>query len=114
MRKAVEFALCVCLVTIPTFGQNTTSANPNTTIQCRSLDGSRTAIQPDEKLIGDQVCKSVLVQTFTPTQAASPNLQATPKQDFVPPSSVPAASVPTPAVEIVPNSVFITPMNGFE
>lgn len=103
MRKAIEFALCVCMLAIPAFAQNTAAPKPNTTIQCRPLNGSTTPIQPDEKLIGDQICKQVLVQTDTPVPAA------TPKQD-----SAPAPSASTPPVEAVPNSVFISPMNGFE
>jgi hypothetical protein len=114
MKKAVEFTLCVCFLAIPTFGQNAAAPKPNTTIQCRSLDGSSTPFQPDEKLIGDQICKAVLVQKLTPgpaeTPLTSPNAQAAmPKQD-----SIPASSVSTSAVEFVPNSVFISPMNGFE
>ena len=119
MRKAFEFALCVCLLAISTFGQNAASTNPNTSIQCRSIGGSTTAVQPDEKVIGDQICKAVLVQKLTPTQATSPTPLATPTQNFVPASSVPTSSAPTSAaptsaVEVVPNTVFITPMNGFE
>ena len=44
--------------------------------------------------------------TPTITPAAQ---QATPKQD-----SVPASSASTSEVEVIPNSVFIAPMNGFE
>jgi hypothetical protein len=110
MRKAVEFTLCVCFLAIPTFGQNAAAPEPNTTIQCRSLDGSSARVQPDEQLIGDQICKAVLVQKLTATPMTSPNPQgAMPKQD-----SVLVSSVPISAVEVVPNSVFISPMNGFE
>ena len=114
MRKAVEFALCVCLLAIPTFGQNAAAPKPTTTVQCRSLDGSMTPIQPDEKVMGDQICKAVLVQKPTPgpaeTSLTYPNAQAAmPKENFVA-----VSSVSTSAVEVVPNSVFISPMNGFE
>ena len=101
MRKAFEFGLCFCLLAIPAFGQNATAPKSSTTIQCRSLNGSTTPIQPDEKVIGDQVCKAVPVDV-TPTQA-------TPSED-----SVPAPSPSTSGSERVPNSVFISPMNGFE
>ncbi len=103
MRKAIVFAF---LLAIPAFGQN---AAPNTAIQCRPLNGSSTPIQPDEKLIGDQICKSVLVQKATPAAAGTTAQSAAPKQD-----SAPAPSASTSAIEVVPNSVFISPMNGFE
>jgi hypothetical protein len=110
MRKALECTLCFCFLAIPTFGQNATAPKSNTTIQCRSLDGSNARIQPDEQMIGDQICKAVLVQKLTATPMTSPNPQgAMPKQD-----SVLASSVPISVVEVVPNSVFISPMNGFE
>jgi hypothetical protein len=110
MRKALECTLCVCFLAIPAFGQNAAAPKSNSTIQCRSLDGSNARIQPDEQLIGDQICKAVLVQKLTATPMTSPNPQgAMLRQD-----SVLASSVPISAVEVVPNSVFISPMNGFE
>jgi hypothetical protein len=110
MRKAFEFGLCVCLLAIPALGQNATAPKSSTTIQCRSLDGSTTPIQPDEKVIGDQICKAVRVQK-APTASVETDMasaQSTPKQDSVPaPSS-------TSGIEVEPNSVFISSMNGFE
>jgi hypothetical protein len=111
MRKALAFGLCVCLLAIPALGQNANKPKSNTTIQCRSLDGSRTPIQPDEKLVGDQICKAVPVQK-APTASVEPDMtpaQSTPKQD-----SVTAPSTSTSGIEVTPNSVFISPMNGFE
>jgi hypothetical protein len=111
MRKAFEFGLCVCLLAIPALGQNATAPKSSTTIQCRSLDGSNAPIQLDEKVIGDQVCKAVSVQK-APTASVQTDMtpaQSTPKQD-----SVPAPSTSTPGIEVTPNSVFISPMNGFE
>lgn len=111
MRKAIEFGLCVCLLAIPTLGQNATAPKSSTTIQCRSLNGSTAPIQPDEKVIGDQICKAVPVQK-TPTASVETDVtpaQSTPKQD-----SVPAPAASTSGIEVTPNSVFISPMNGFE
>lgn len=111
MRKAIEFSLCVCLLATPALGQNATAPKSSTTIQCRSLNGSTTPIQPDEKVLGDQICKAVAVQK-APTASAETDMtpaQSIPKQD-----SAPAPSSPTSGVEFMPNSVFISPMNGFE
>lgn len=79
--------------------------------QCRSLDGSGTPIQPDEKVIGDQACKAVPVEKApdTLTMTPAPAQRATPKQD-----AVPASSASTSEVEVIRNSVFIAPMNSFE
>lgn len=114
MRKAIEGALCICFLAVSAFGQDTASLKSNTAIQCRPLEGSTTAIQPDEKLIGDQICRAVPVQKAAPvpaqTQSAPTATQsATARQD-----SIPVSSAPTSAVEVLPNSVFIAPMNGFE
>ena len=95
MKKAVELALCVCFFAISVFGQD--AAKTSSAIQCRPLNGSSTPIQSDEKVIGDQICRAVPVQRAAP----SPQTQAPP---------VPSA----PAPEVLPNSVFIAPMNGFE
>jgi hypothetical protein len=111
MRKAFEFGLCLCLLAIPALGQNANKPKSNTTIQCRSLDGSATPIQPDEKLVGDQICKAVLIQK-APTASVETDMtpaQSMPKQD-----SVTAPSTSTSGTEVTPNSVFISPMNGFE
>lgn len=104
MRKTVELALCFLVLTVSGFGQSGAPKTTNTTIQCRSLDGSTTPIQPDEKMIGDQICRAVPVQKAAPAPVpAKPQLAPTPAQSAAP-------SVP----EVLPNSVFITPMNGFE
>jgi hypothetical protein len=111
MKKSIEFGLCVCLLAIPALGQNATASKSSTTIQCRSLNGSTTPIQADEKVIGDQICKAVPVQK-APTASAETDMtpaQSMPKQD-----SVPAPSASTSGIEVMPNSVFISPMNGFE
>ena len=113
MRKTVEVALCICFLSIAAFGQDAASLKTNTTIQCRALNGSTTPIQPDEKVIGDQICRAVPVQKAAPTTAQTQIVPtasqlATAKQDPTPVSSAPAS------VEVLPNSVFISPMNGFE
>lgn len=110
MRKAIGLSLCACLPAIPTLAQQAPGSKTSTTVQCRSLDGSSTPIQPDEKVIGDQVCKAVPVQKAPDTPTMTPAAQqARPKQD-----SVLASSASTSEVEVIPNSVFIAPMNGFE
>lgn len=91
MRKAIEFGLCVCLLEIPALGQNASAPKSSTTIQCRALNAT-TPVQPDEKVIGDQACKAVPVDTS---------------------ASAPSVAPATSGTE-VPNSVFIAPMNGFE
>jgi hypothetical protein len=102
MRKAVELALCFCFFAVSAFGQD--AAKTGTTIQCRPLNGSSTPIQSDEKVIGDQICRAVPVQRAAP----SPQTQAPATQNSAP------VSAPAPASEVLPNSVFIAPMNGFE
>lgn len=105
MRKTVEIAFCFFLFTVSAFAQNGASKTANTTIQCRPMDGSTTPIQPDEKVIGDQICKAVPVQKAAPATAQTQNSTPTTIQP----------STPAPAsVELAPNSVFIAPMNGFE
>jgi len=64
------------------------------------MDGSTTPIQSDEKVIGDQICKAVpVVQTTATASAAIPT---------------PAVAASPTSTEVMPNSVFISPMNGFE
>jgi len=107
MKKAIQLSLCVCLFALPALGQN--SATPSTTIQCRALDGSSTPVQSDEKVIGDQICKAVPV-----AQNSAVTVQlAAKKQDSVVAPSAPTSATPTSA-EVMPNSVYISPMNGFE
>lgn len=100
MRKAVGLTFCVCLLAVAAFGQDA-----KTTIQCRALNGSTTPIQPDEKVMGDQICRAVPVQRAAPAPAQT---QLAPTTQTAPASSAPAS------VEVLPNSVFIAPMNGFE
>ena len=110
MRKAIELSLCACLLAIPALAQQAPPSKISTTVQCRSLDGSRTPIQPDEKVIGDQACKAVPAQKAPDTPTMTPTAQqARPKQD-----SVMASSASTSEVEVIPDSVFIAPMGGFE
>lgn len=104
MRKTVEIALCFFLFTVSAFAQNGGSKTANTTIQCRPIDGSTTPIQPDEKVIGDQICRAVAVQKSAPAPAQAQPAPTTAQS----PTPVPAS------VEVLPNSVFIAPMNGFE
>lgn len=113
MRKAVELCLCVCFLAVSAFGQDTTPPKANTAIQCRPLDGSSSPIQADEKVIGDQICRAVAVQKAAPapgqTQSAPATAQSpTGKQDST------AISSPSASTDVLPNSVFISPMNGFE
>ena len=112
MKKAIQLSLCVCLFALPALGQN--AATPTTTIQCRALDGSSTPVQSDEKVIGDQICKAVPV-----AQNSAVTVQlAAKKQDSVVAPSAPTSATPTSATptsaEVMPNSVYISPMNGFE
>lgn len=102
MKKPIHLSLCVCLFALPALGQNATT--PSTTIQCRPLDGSSTPIQSDEKVIGEQICKAVPVAQNSLATVQS----AAQKQDSV---AVPSAPV---SAQVIPNSVFISPMNGFE
>lgn len=107
MRKS--FGLLVCLIAVPTFAQKV-QQKPTTSIQCRPINGSTTAIQSDEKVIGDQICRAVPV----PESSASPNdAQMAPINK---PESVPDPPPTRPASkpEVIPNSVYISPMNGFE
>src|SRR5438067_12128759 len=109
MKKAVQLAFCACLLAISTFGQDAAAPKTNTTIQCRALNGSATPIRADEKVIGDQICRAVqkAAQATAQTQAPTTPQSPTAKQDSAPVSTA-------PAVEVLPNSVFIAPMNGFE
>ncbi|SRR6266480_2171995 len=113
MKKAVQLAFCACLLAISTFGQDAAAPKTNTTIQCRALNGSTTPIQADEKVIGDQICRAVpaqkAAQAAAQTQAPTTPQSPTAKQDSAPVSTAPAS-----AVEVLPNSVFIAPINGFE
>lgn len=106
MKKSL--GLLVCLIAVPTFAQKV-QPKPATTIQCRPLNGSTTAIQSDEKVIGDQICRAVPVQE----SSASPNdaqMAPTNKPESVPDPPPTTSSKP----EVMPNSVYISPMNGFE
>lgn len=99
MQKAIV-SFCLCLLAIPALAQQNAAPKVNTTIQCRPMDGSTTPIQSDEKVIGDQICKAVpVVQTTAITSAAA---------------QTPAVAAPAASTELIPNSVFISPMNGFE
>jgi len=113
MRKAVEVALCICLLSIAAFGQDAASLKTNTTIQCRTLNGSTTPIQPDEKVIGDQICRAVPVQKAAPAPAQTQLVPATSQLATAKQNSSSVSSAPA-SVEVLPNSVFISPMNGFE
>lgn len=98
MQKAI-LSLCLCLLAIPALAQHNAAPKVSTTIQCRPMDGSTTPIQSDEKVIGDQICKAVpVVQTTATTSAAT----------------LPAVAAPSASTDVMPNSVFISPMNGFE
>lgn len=105
MKKIVQVALCFLLFTVSAFAQNGAS---KTTIQCRPIDGSTTPIQPDEKVIGDQFCKAVVQKSAPAPAPAQTQVAPTPAPAPAPISAAPAS------VEVLPNSVFITPMNGFE
>jgi hypothetical protein len=105
MRRTIEMSLCACLLAIPAQAQQASAPKANTTIQCRSLDGSTTPVQPDEKIIGDQICKAVPVEKAPATSATTAPAARATTADL---------SAPTPEVEVRPNSVFIAPMNGFE
>lgn len=98
MQKAI-LSLCLCLLAIPALAQHNAAPKVSTTIQCRPMDGSTTPIQSDEKVIGDQICKAVpVVQTTATTSTAT----------------LPAVAAPSASTDVMPNSVFISPMNGFE
>src|SRR5260370_21305855 len=113
MRKAVEISLCICLLSVAAFGQDAASLKTNTTIQCRLLNGSTTPIQPDEKVIGDQICRAVPVQKAAPAPAQTQLVPATSQLASAKQNSTPVSSAPA-SVEVLPHSVFISPMNGFE
>lgn len=99
MRKAI-LSLCLCLLAIPALAKQNGAPKVSTTIQCRPMDGSTTPIQSDEKVIGDQICKAVpVVQTTATTSAAT---------------QAPVVADPPASTGVMPNSVFISPMNGFE
>ena len=99
MRRAI-FSLCLCLLAIPALAQQNAAPKVSTTIQCRPTDGSTTPIQPDEKVIGDQICKAVPVAQTTATTSAA--------------TQTPVVAGPPASTDVMPNSVFISPMNGFE
>ena len=111
MKKAIQLSLCVCLFALPALGQN--AATPSTTIQCRPLDGSSTPVQSDEKVIGDQICKAVPVAQNSATVQLAAKKQDSVVTPSTPASAIPASATPASA-EVMPNSVFISPMNGFE
>ena len=98
MQKAI-LSLCLCLLAIPALAQHNATPKVSTTIQCRPMDGSTTPIQSDEKVIGDQICKAVPVVQTTATPSAA---------------TLPAVAAPSASTDVMPNSVFISPMNGFE
>ena len=79
----------------------------------RIMDSEVYTSDPDEKVIGDQICRAVPVQKAAQanaqTQAPTTPQSPTAKQDSAPVSTAAAS-----AVEVLPNSVFISPMNGFE
>ncbi|HJZ66470.1 MAG TPA: hypothetical protein VKD70_19245 [Candidatus Acidoferrum sp.] len=104
MRRTVELALCFFVFTVAAFGQNGAPKTTSTTIQCRPVDGSTTPIQSDEKLIGDQICRAVAAEKAAPA----------PVPTQTQPAPVPAPSAAPSTAEVLPNSVFIAPMNGFE
>jgi Protein of unknown function (DUF2846) len=89
MRRAILLAVFAPWLAIPSFGQSTAAPKSSTT-QCRPINGSSTPIQPDEQLIGDQLCKSVQ------TAAA----QAEPSAANVPA----AAATPAPAPKAEPDT----------
>lgn len=124
MRKIVEVALCFLLFAVSAFAQNGAyrkvdipQASSKTTIQCRPIDGSSTPIQPDEKVVGDQFCRAVPVQkpaaASAQTQVASTTAPTAPAAAQSQPPQSTTSSAPA-SVEVMPNSVFIAPMNGFE
>jgi hypothetical protein len=93
MRRAILLGVFAPLLAIPSFGQSTTAPKSSTT-QCRPINGSSTPIQPDEQLVGDQLCKSVQ-SAATQTEPSATNVPA-------------AAPAPVPAPKAEPTTAAST------
>lgn len=73
------------------------------TLSCRPLDpGGNTFIQPDEKVIGDQVCKIVAVTTPRPSQRAAQPSPAPAITQGTASTPVVVSHAPAPVVSAVP------------
>ena len=64
-------------------------------------------------MIGDQICKAVPVAQNSATVQLAAKKQDSVVTPSTPASAIPASATPASA-EVMPNSVFISPMNGFE
>jgi hypothetical protein len=105
MRPYMRFgALAVAL-----FWSGTVCAQ-TPTLSCRPMQPGNTYIDPDEKVIGDQVCKVVTsptpAQRQATTQPAAP--ATTPPSVSTPPSgAAPVPSASTPSVVVLPDSTSV-------
>lgn len=110
MRKAIAFSSFAFLLAIPAFGQNTTAQKPSPTIQCRPLNGSSTPIQPDEQLIGDQICRSVQSVSAPQAEPATANVTAA----AVKSDAAPATDKQTTPAEQTPATIYFYRPHRFQ
>lgn len=114
MKTSVAVLVFVCCASAA-FAQQ--QAAPSVKMECRNLSTSGNVVFPNESLVNGMACHVVDAKQSPTPQAAlvvkptSP--QATPSAEQAQ-SASPVSSVPTSAAEVLPNSVFISPMNGFE
>ena len=106
MRKGLAFGLLAFSFTMPSFAQNMPAHKVTTTVQCRSLNGSNTPIQPDEQLIGDQICKAVPATTTQTEQASTTPAAVTTHADASKSDSVSTSDKPSTSVEQAPATIY--------
>jgi len=102
MRKAFVFSSFAFLLPISVLAQNTTTApKPSPAMQCRPLNGSATPIQPDEQLVGEQICKPVQSVPAAQAEPATANMAVAAAK----PEVMPTTDKPTP-VEQAPATIY--------
>jgi hypothetical protein len=106
MGKALTFGWLAFSFALPALAQNTAAHKVPTTIQCRALNGSSTPVQPDEQLIGDQICKAVpTVPAQTELTVTSPAATVN-HAESAKPETASTTDKPVPTVEQAPATIY--------
>jgi Protein of unknown function (DUF2846) len=106
MRKGLAFGLLAFSFTMPLFAQNAPVHKVTTPIQCRPLNGSNTPMQPDEQLIGDQICKAVPAITAQTEVASTSPAATTTHVETAKSDSVSTTDKPATSVEQTPATIY--------
>lgn len=106
MGKVLAFGLLAFSFAIPSLAQNTAAHKVTTTVQCRPLNGSNSPMQPDEQLIGDQICKAVPAATAQTEVAATSPAATTTHAETAKPDTTSATDKPSASVEQAPATIY--------